>query len=747
MAAAAAAPTTPPAVDTEMLPVSKRPTRQVDYHLIPPNCPLVIDNGAYHCRIGWAGETSPRFEFRNVVNKPRHRASGEIVSVVGDFDPALVKTFDFTRAALKSPFDGNVVYQFETMESILDYAFDRMGIEGSQVEHPVLMTECPCNPSYCRSKMAELLFEAYGVPSVAFGIDGVFSYLYNHSQGHCEADGLVVCAGHMATHVIPIFGAEPVLESAVRTPVGGYHITDFFKRYLTLHYPQHLNSLGWDKIEALKQEHCYIANDYLSELAVFQKGGEEAEEKTFWWQLPWVPPPPEKEPETEEEIARKAAIKQKQGQRLREMAAAKRSAKIAELETEVQGLEQLLQNLDGAEEEKFDSILAESGFLSREEIQSTLTKASVSLRKAKGEVVQPEVEKVEDTAEKYPLLDIPNSLLTAEQLKEKKRQRFLKMTSEGRARAKLKRQEESVVKERLQQLDEERRLENPEQYLEELRTRHSDLTARSEQRKQKRRKSGPLSSANGGPPGGAPGSLGLGGRGERLTAAQKERMRLLTTAAFDRGKEEDTFGMKDEDWQLYKRMGKDGEDDEDAEEDDAELARLEERLKEIDPTFVPSASAAPQAASADAPKRVLTAEDFRIPLGVERIRCPEILMQPTMVGVDQVGLGEMVGASLRRLPEDYYEPVVQGTILLTGGSSLFEGMDERLVAELKSKRPYGSTINAVRASDPSLDAWRGASFFAASEAFSKSLVSKEEYDEKGQDWLRKYKLQYSLSLP
>lgn len=121
--------------------------------------------------------------------------------------------------------------------------------------------------------------------------------------------------------------------------------------------------------------------------------------------------------------------------------------------------------------------------------------------------------------------------------------------------------------------------ENPEQYLEELRTRYSDLTARTEQRKHKRRKSGALSSSNGGAPGGAPGSLGLGGRGERLTAAQKERMRLLTTAAFDRGKEEDTFGMRDEDWQLYKRMGKDGEDDEDAEEDEAELARIEERLK------------------------------------------------------------------------------------------------------------------------------------------------------------------------
>jgi actin-related protein 5 len=172
-------------------------------------------------------------------------------------------------------------------------------------------------------------------------------------------------------------------------------------------------------------------------------------------------------------------------------------------------------------------------------------------------------------------------------------------------------------------------------------------------------------------------------------------------------------------------------------------------MQEIDPNFVPMASTAQatDAASTDTQKRPLTAEDFRIPLGVERVRCPEILMQPTMVGIDQVGVGEMVGASLRRLPEDYYEAVVEGTILLTGGSSLFEGLDVRLTSELRSQRPYGSTISAVRASDPLLDAWRGASFFAASQAFDKCVITKEDYEGKGPDWLRSYKLQYSLSLP
>ena len=70
------------------------------------------------------------------------------------------------------------------------------------------------------------------------------------------------------------------------------------------------------------------------------------------------------------------------------------------------------------------------------------------------------------------------------------------------------------------------------------------------------------------------------GRGERLNAAQKERMRLLTTAAFDRGKGEDTFGARDEDWQLYKLMSRDNDDeDEGPDEDETELTRLSSRLQ------------------------------------------------------------------------------------------------------------------------------------------------------------------------
>lgn len=137
------------------------------------------------------------------------------------------------------------------------------------------------------------------------------------------------------------------------------------------------------------------------------------------WQLPWVPPPTE-EPPSEEEIARKAAIKEKQGQRLREMAEAKRSSRINELENESHGLEFLLQQLEQVEEHDIPSFLSATGYVSKQEVESALLKVRQSLLKAKGEpkAEQAELEEKTDPAggERFPLLNIPDNMLTPEQV-------------------------------------------------------------------------------------------------------------------------------------------------------------------------------------------------------------------------------------------------------------------------------------------------------------------------------------------
>ena len=131
-----------------------------------------------------------------------------------------------------------------------------------------------------------------------------------------------------------------------------------------------------------------------------QNNKEEAEEKTRYWQLPWVPPPKE-EPPSEEELARKAANKEKSGQRLRDMAAAKRSHKIENLEKQLSDLEDIMEQLDDSDEIEETRILSRSGYHSVQEVKSTILKVTQALRKAKGESNGNE-ENTDSGVDKYP---------------------------------------------------------------------------------------------------------------------------------------------------------------------------------------------------------------------------------------------------------------------------------------------------------------------------------------------------------
>ncbi|TQD85152.1 hypothetical protein C1H46_029240 [Malus baccata] len=236
--------------------------RQSDYRRFPSSTPIVIDNGASYFRIGWAGETEPRVNFRNIVQRPRHKATGETVTIFGDHDPALLKYFDCTRLGPCSAFENNVVFQFEIMEYILDFAFDRLGANGSQIDHPILITECVCNPFHSRSKMAELLFETYGVPSIviSFSSFAAFSYKYNQQIGVCDKDGLAICPCFTTTYVIPVCFLG----------LGNCLSNDLYSNEKISRTECNRARFTWEKVEDLKVEHCYIAPDYVSESRLFQ---------------------------------------------------------------------------------------------------------------------------------------------------------------------------------------------------------------------------------------------------------------------------------------------------------------------------------------------------------------------------------------------------------------------------------------------------------------------------------------------
>lgn len=77
--------------------------------------------------------------------------------------------------------------------------------------------------------MSELLFECYGVPSVAYGIDALFSAHYNFGIKE-GTDALIISSGHQTTYILPVLNGQ--LDSA--------HCKRYAQSciYLWRHYPQ-----------------------------------------------------------------------------------------------------------------------------------------------------------------------------------------------------------------------------------------------------------------------------------------------------------------------------------------------------------------------------------------------------------------------------------------------------------------------------------------------------------------------------
>jgi len=217
-----------------------------------------------------------------------------------------------------------------------------------------------------------------------------------------------------------------------------------------------------------------------------------------------------------------------------------------------------------------------------------------------------------------------------------------------------------------------------------------------------------------------------------------------------RGGDEDTFGADDNDWGVYRTIVTgEGSDDEDGEEDlSVPLKAVEAQLLEHDPSFT---EASTRDAQSDWTKSLIhrflrgpwpfdpesQRESHQVHLNVERIRVPEVVFQPSIAGLDQAGIVEIAGDILtQRLASNAMRNAVLKDVFLTGGNTMFQGFDERVRTELRALLPSEALMNVRRATDPVLDAWRGAAKWATEPRSKEAFITKAEYAEKGADYLK-----------
>lgn len=720
--------------------------------------------GSSTVRAGWSFESKPRLSMPPIMSKYRDRKLGRTFSFAGADCYADTTARGHIRTAHEA--GTGIVSNWDVMEHVLDYIFLKLGLNESTdgaVDVPIVMTEAVANLPYSRKctlsysaklgswpskltgwffilfysnfnfnfylpiflAMTEIIFECYGAPSLAYGIDSLFSYRQNKGT-----TGLVVSSSYTSTHVIPVYNAKAMLGQAIRLNWGGYHGADYLLKLIRLKYPAFAGKLNVSQAEHMIRDHFYVSKDYDNEIKSYLEWTG-LEDRDVVIQYPYTEEVIVQK--TEEELARVAERKKESGRRLQEQAAKMRLDRLMKKEQDLEYYKNLQGKLVDETKKEIRRQLDSHDIKDESQLDKMIKELEKSIKKARTKDVGGDPDEDQEPPN-FDLLDTPDDQLDEAQLKQKRLQRLMKSNHEARARAKAEKEAERARIAEEERLDRERRENDLENWLEDKRQARLGTLQKIKERDRLK-----------------------ADLGNRKSLASQIRMKSIANLASDnptkkrrRGGDDDNFGANDDDWGVYRQIavGENSEDEQEEEDLATNLKNLEQELLQYDPEFDYEQT---QEAKSDWSKSLLhafargprpfdpasQAELNQIHLNVERIRVPEVVFRPSIAGVDQAGIieiaGDMVNQRLAGMPD---RDAFLRDVFLTGGNTLFRNFDERVRDGLRALLPAGSPLHVRRAQDALLDAWKGAAAWAGSPAWKAARITRQEYQEKGPEYIK-----------
>ena len=119
-----------------------------------------------------------------------------------------------------------------------------------------------------------------------------------------------------------------------------------------------------------------------------------------------------------------------------------------------------------------------------------------------------------------------------------------------------------------------------------------------------------------------------------------------------------------------------------------------------------------------------------VTLGNERFRAPEVLFQPNMIGKEGSGIHECTYQTIMKCDVDIRKDLY-ANIVLSGGTTMFPGIGERMTKELTALAPSTMKIKVVAPPERKYSVWIGGSILSSLSTFQQMWISKAEYDESG----------------
>jgi len=119
-------------------------------------------------------------------------------------------------------------------------------------------------------------------------------------------------------------------------------------------------------------------------------------------------------------------------------------------------------------------------------------------------------------------------------------------------------------------------------------------------------------------------------------------------------------------------------------------------------------------------------------VNVPRFKAPEAIFNPDLIqeGGEVKGMHTLSYDSIQECDVDVRTDLYKN-VILSGGSTLYEGLPDRLEKELNALCPQQGVVNIIAPPDRYYSVWCGGSTLCSLTTFASKWITKEEYDEHG----------------
>ena len=213
------------------------------------NIPIIVDLGTSEIKAGFSGQEKPELCFQNYIgelkSKKNYKENQKMFYVSDDCN--------IGNLNIHYPIEHGIFKNSEDISLIFNYIFTNLEMKEQQIKaHPLLISEPLHNPDTNREKIAEILFEKMGVPSLIFGTQPLLS-LFSTSY----TTGVILESGDAITQSCVSFEGYLISSSCLRYDYGGKDVTNVLKILIGKNN-HNLNYTDMKIFKNIKEKQCYL---------------------------------------------------------------------------------------------------------------------------------------------------------------------------------------------------------------------------------------------------------------------------------------------------------------------------------------------------------------------------------------------------------------------------------------------------------------------------------------------------------